>query len=134
MVGFPGESENDFLETFNLIRDLPMTYLHVFPFSKRDGTAAVKIRNHCSDEIKKERSKRLIELGKIKRREFNTRHMGSIINPLVEDGETQNNKIHVGVTDNYLKAIIAGPAEAGEIVSIKVEKVREDVVYGTVIK
>jgi threonylcarbamoyladenosine tRNA methylthiotransferase MtaB len=134
MVGFPGESENDFLETFNLIRDLPITYLHVFPFSKRDGTAAVKIRNHCSDEIKKERSKRLIELGKIKRREFTARHMGSIINPLIEDRETQNNKMHVGVTDNYVKAIIAGPAEAGEIVSIKVEKVREDVVYGTVTK
>ncbi len=134
MVGFPGESEKDFSETFNLIRDLPMTYLHVFPFSKRDGTAAVKIKNHCSDEIKKDRSKRLIELGKVKRREFNCLHVGSIINPLVEDTENPNSAMQTGVTDNYIKTIFDGPSEVGTIVSVKVEKARDDVVYGTLVK
>jgi threonylcarbamoyladenosine tRNA methylthiotransferase MtaB len=134
MVGFPGESEKDFSETFNLIRDLPMTYLHVFPFSKRDGTAAVKIKNHCSNEIKKDRSKRLIELGKVKRKEFNCLHIGSIINPLVEDTGNPNSSMQTGVTDNYIKTIFDGPSEVGTIVSVKVEKARDEVVYGTVLK
>ena len=131
MVGFPGEGEPEFLDTLNLIRDLPMTYLHVFPFSKRDGTAAVKIKRHCTDEIKKERSQQLIELGKQKRRQFNSRYIGGVINPLVEDHENFNSKLFTGVTDNYVKAVFPGPATVGKIVSVKVEKIRDDVVYGT---
>ena len=70
---------------------------------------------------------------KKKRRQFNSRYIGDVINPLVEDHENYTSKLFTGVTDNYIKAVFPGPATAGEIVSVKVEKIRDDLVYGTLV-
>jgi tRNA A37 methylthiotransferase MiaB len=59
IVGFPGETENDFMQTMDLCRKLPLTYAHVFPYSRRPGTAAANFPEQVAQEVKKERAARL---------------------------------------------------------------------------
>jgi MiaB/RimO family radical SAM methylthiotransferase len=70
IVGFPGETENDFTDTLELCAQLPLTYAHVFPYSRRPGTTAAKLPGQVSQEVKKERAARLRELISRKKQEF----------------------------------------------------------------
>ena len=62
IVGFPGETEEEFMETYNFIRDHRFSELHVFPYSKRTGTPAARMEDQIDEEVKNERVHRLIEL------------------------------------------------------------------------
>lgn len=70
IAGFPDETDEDFLETFNLLREHPITHFHVFPFSKRQNTTAAKLENQVPAQIKKKRVRDLIMLGEAKLDEF----------------------------------------------------------------
>ncbi|MGB9879983.1 MAG: tRNA (N(6)-L-threonylcarbamoyladenosine(37)-C(2))-methylthiotransferase MtaB, partial [Anaerolineae bacterium] len=78
IVGFPGETEEQFAETLALVKESPLTYLHVFAYSDRPGTAAATMHPKIPPEIIQERSKRLRQLGESKRVEFRRRQLGSI--------------------------------------------------------
>lgn len=130
MVGFPGETETHFANTYQLLADLPMTYLHVFPFSQRDGTAAEKLPDHCTSSDKKERSSRLIELGQKKRLEFHRRFLDRSLRVLVEDRQDTATGLQVGLSDNYIKVLFKGPAAANEMVEVAIQQAREDLVFG----
>ena len=101
IVGFPGESEKEFIKTFNFIKSLPISYLHVFSYSERENTDAIKLKNKVSPEIKKERSKKLRILSKKLERKFYQNHLKQKRNVLFE----QDNKegMLYGFTDNYIK-------------------------------
>ena len=101
IVGFPGESEKEFIKTFNFIKSLPISYLHVFSYSERENTDAIKLKNKVSPEIKKERSKKLRILSKKLERKFYQKHLKQKRNVLFE----QDNKegMLYGFTDNYIK-------------------------------
>ena len=101
IVGFPGESEKEFIKTFNFIKSLPISYLHVFSYSERENTDAIKLKNKVSPEIKKERSKKLRILSKKLERKFYQKHLKQNRNVLFE----QDNKegMLYGFTDNYIK-------------------------------
>ena len=101
IVGFPGESEKEFIKTYNFIKSLPISYLHVFSYSERENTDAIKLKNKVSPEIKKERSKKLRILSKKLERQFYQKHLKQKRNVLFE----QDNKegMLYGFTDNYIK-------------------------------
>ena len=101
IVGFPGESEKEFIKTYNFIKSLPISYLHVFSYSERENTDAIKLKNKVSPEIKKERSKKLRILSKKLERKFYQKHLKQKRNVLFE----QDNKegMLYGFTDNYIK-------------------------------
>ena len=101
IVGFPGESEKEFIKTYNFIKSLPISYLHVFSYSERENTDAIKLKNKVSLEIKKERSKKLRILSKKLERQFYQKHLKQKRNVLFE----QDNKegMLYGFTDNYIK-------------------------------
>src|SRR5690606_20433905 len=63
IVGFPGESDEQFMDTYNLLKELPLTHFHVFPFSKRKNTIAGRMEDHIQHGVKKERARALIALG-----------------------------------------------------------------------
>ena len=100
IVGFPGETEDDFLETYNFLNELNISYLHVFTFSERSNTVAVEMGEVVPKEIKAERSKMLHILSDKKRRYFNDQFINKNRPVLFEN--IKNGKI-LGHTDNYIQ-------------------------------
>lgn len=101
IVGFPGESFSDFEETYNFLEGLPLSYLHVFPFSERPGTVAEMLPQKVSFEEKEKRSKRLLSLSEDKALKFNKLNTGQISNVLFE--KTRNEGMITGFTSNYIR-------------------------------
>jgi threonylcarbamoyladenosine tRNA methylthiotransferase MtaB len=106
IVGFPGESDADFAATRRLVEELPFTYLHVFPFSRRPGTPAGAMKDQVNGGVSGERGRILRELVAAKNRRFRERHVGRTM-PLLTMGDASD-KGTLAITDNYLKVRIAG--------------------------
>ncbi|SLM49355.1 putative tRNA modifying enzyme, MiaB-like [Nitrospira japonica] len=105
MVGFPGESEGAFLNTVRLAETLPFSYLHVFPFSPRPGTAALRMNGSVAPGLVRDRATRLAALDRAKRMWFAERHIGSTLPILFEAGETDG--FASGTAPNFLRVAVA---------------------------
>jgi len=101
IVGFPGETEQDFLETYNFLNDLDVSYLHVFTYSERDNTDAALLKNVVPIAERKKRNKMLRILSAKKQRAFYEQHLGTTRKVLFE-ADSKDNVMH-GFTDNYIK-------------------------------
>jgi threonylcarbamoyladenosine tRNA methylthiotransferase MtaB len=101
IVGFPGETDADFDETFNYLSDLDISYLHVFTYSERANTSAVKIGEVVPMEIRRIRSKKLQQLSQRKKNNFYAQQIGSIRLVLVE--QEDDDGFMYGFTENYIK-------------------------------
>ncbi|HSF65863.1 MAG TPA: tRNA (N(6)-L-threonylcarbamoyladenosine(37)-C(2))-methylthiotransferase MtaB [Nitrospiraceae bacterium] len=101
MVGFPGETEEAFEHTLSIARELPFSYLHVFTYSQRPGTAAMKLPGQVPIAVSRERAKMLAELSRLKRLAFAEGYIGATVSTLFESGETEG--LRLGVTSNFLK-------------------------------
>ena len=104
IVGFPGETDEDFEETQSFIQNLDLSYLHVFIYSERPDTRAINFPGKVPHHIAEQRSKTLIRLSEEKRRNFYNQHIGKTLKTLFEQKE-KNNTIS-GFTDNYIKVEI----------------------------
>ncbi len=104
IVGFPGETEADFLETYNYLNALEISYLHVFTYSERENTDAVQMDQVVPLSVRKERNKMLRILSEKKLRQFYTSQLGKIHEVLVE-GDNKSGRMH-GFTKNYVKVSI----------------------------
>jgi threonylcarbamoyladenosine tRNA methylthiotransferase MtaB len=111
LVGFPGETDIAFDQTYNLIESLPVTYLHVFPFSPRPGTPAAGFSGRVVPDLLKQRCARMRRLGREKRRVFYQRFLGQQIEVLVEGTRDRVSGCLKGVSDNYLNITFDGPDE-----------------------
>ena len=101
IVGFPGETDEHFLDTYNFLNELDISYLHVFTYSERDNTEAVKLKGVVPNNIRSKRSKMLRGLSVKKRRSFYESQLGSTRTVLFES-ENKEGYIH-GFTENYVK-------------------------------
>ncbi|HMI38784.1 MAG TPA: tRNA (N(6)-L-threonylcarbamoyladenosine(37)-C(2))-methylthiotransferase MtaB, partial [Nitrospiraceae bacterium] len=101
MVGFPGETEEAFNHTLGIARELPFSYLHVFTYSQRPGTAATKLPNRVPITVARHRAKILAELSRLKRLAFAERYIGSTVSVLFESGAMDG--VRLGVKPNFLK-------------------------------
>ncbi|MCO5259666.1 MAG: tRNA (N(6)-L-threonylcarbamoyladenosine(37)-C(2))-methylthiotransferase MtaB [Crocinitomicaceae bacterium] len=101
IVGFPGETDEDFEETVNFIKELPVSYLHVFTYSERANTTAIKMGDSVPMNIRHERSKRLHILSDKKKRQFYEENVGKTKDVLFEN-DNDEGFMH-GFTDNYVK-------------------------------
>jgi len=101
IVGFPGETNEDFLETINFLKELEISYLHVFTYSERANTTAVKLGDPVPMNIRKERSKQLHILSNKKKRAFYEANVGFTGTVLFEQEESEG--IMYGFTENYVK-------------------------------
>ena len=125
IVGFPGETEEEFMETYNFIRDHQFAELHVFPYSQRTGTPAARMDDQVDEEIKNERVHRLIALNDQLAKEYSSRFEGEVLEVIPEerfkDGTDKN--LYVGYTTNYLKIVFEGTEEMiGQLVKVKITK------------
>ena len=104
IVGFPGETEEDFLETYNLLQEVEASFLHIFPFSERPGTPAVTMPNKVQSRISTERVARLEELSTRLHKAFSERFLGEVREVLFESTD-RSGKMY-GYTDNYLRVSV----------------------------
>lgn len=125
IVGFPGETEEEFMETYNFIRDQRFSELHVFPYSKRTGTPAARMDDQVDEEVKNERVHRLITLNDQLAVEYASRFEGEVLEIIPEEvitSETGEMMVE-GYTDNYLKVAIPGSEELiGKLVRVKITR------------
>ena len=128
MVGCRGETPECFEETYRLLEELPVTQLHVFPYSERPGTAALKIPYVVSDKDKRERSQRLLELSDRKTEEFYSLYINKEMDVLFEKA-SRGRAMH-GFTDNYVRvelpASLASDDYDNQIVSVRLGKFNHD--------
>lgn len=101
IVGFPGETHDDFIETYKFLNELDISYLHVFAYSERPNTLAIEMKDSVSMDERKLRSKMLRSLSVKKRRFFYEQHLGEN-HPVLFETENDNGFIS-GFTDNYIK-------------------------------
>lgn len=103
--GFPGETKEQFENTYKLLKELPITHFHVFPYSKRKGTTAAKMDNHIHNATKKERVNSLIHLGDSKLALFSEDQVGSQSEVLFER-RSKKNGLYTGYTSNYVRVYV----------------------------
>ena len=121
IVGFPEESEEDFLDTYNLCKEC-FDMLHVFPYSMRPGTVAAKMPNQIHPDIKKERSKRLLDLSDELYKEYASKFIDKEVTVLVEKYDEEKG-LNIGHTSNYLSVEIPlKESKVGQFITIKLEK------------
>lgn len=122
IVGFPGEDDRAFENTVNLVRDLPFSNLHVFPYSRRKGTRADTMTGQVAESVKKERLHALVDLGESKRRLFVERFIGQTVSVLIERVDAEGTG-H-GWTGEYIEASVTAPdLQPRQIVEMKVDRV-----------
>ncbi len=120
MVGFPGETDEEFEQTAALVRDLPLAYLHVFPFSERPGTRAATMPDQVNPEVRKQRMHRLRALSREKARRFSRAAVGELLEVVVETRHDEAGRL-VGISDNYRRIAFEGPDDLlGRLVTVEV--------------
>jgi threonylcarbamoyladenosine tRNA methylthiotransferase MtaB len=125
IVGFPGETDELFLETYQLLSDLDISYLHVFTYSERPNTEAVNMEGVVPQNVRNKRSKMLRGLSVKKRRAFYESQLGSTLDVLFE-GENKKGYIH-GFTENYVKVKAPwNPALVNTMHTVKLCSLDED--------
>jgi threonylcarbamoyladenosine tRNA methylthiotransferase MtaB len=129
MVGFPSETSKEFEETYAYLKKAPLAYFHVFSFSEREGTLAVKIENKVSNIDKKERSARLRALSEHKRMQFYEKFLGQLMTVLLEE---EMDGVWSGLTENYIKVLASDRSfKSNTLVRIKMESLVGDIVCGS---
>ncbi|MDM8522595.1 tRNA (N(6)-L-threonylcarbamoyladenosine(37)-C(2))-methylthiotransferase MtaB [Desulfococcaceae bacterium HSG8] len=127
LIGFPGESEAAFEDTYTLIEQLPVTYLHVFPFSPRRGTPAYGYPARVPPDIIKARCGKMRELGNLKKKEFYRIFLNKTVEILIEGRMDKATGLLKGVTSNYIPVLINGEDDMkNTFVSVRVEKTDEN--------
>lgn len=122
IVGFPGETEEEFQETYDFILAHGFSELHVFPYSMRTGTPAARMTDQIDESVKNERVHRLITLSDQLAKEYASRFEGEVLEVIPEEKASNGNML-VGYTDNYLKVQFeADERFIGELVKVKIDK------------
>jgi threonylcarbamoyladenosine tRNA methylthiotransferase MtaB len=125
IVGFPGETDEDFQITFDFIRDLDISYMHVFTYSERPNTPAAEMPGKIPMEIRRMRNKKLRILSDKKRLQFYERHIGDQRPALLE--HSKESGYFNGFTDNYIPVLLSASAgfDVNQIVQLRLEGVNE---------
>lgn len=135
MVGFPGETDEEFNETYEFLKELALTKLHVFKYSKRDGTKASKYPNQIKNSIKEERSKALLQLSEKYEDEFYRRFLGRTMNVLFEQKVNGMDGFVEGLTDNYIRACVKSDLSIrNKILPVKFYDMKKDLLIGKIVE
>ncbi|MGF0107931.1 tRNA (N(6)-L-threonylcarbamoyladenosine(37)-C(2))-methylthiotransferase MtaB [Clostridium sp. SGI.024] len=130
IVGFPGETEEEFNETYKFLEKIKLTKTHVFKYSPRKGTKAADMGNQIDGTIKEKRSKLLIELSNKNEKEFIEKFIGKEMDVLIETQVKGKDGVYEGYTRNYIKVQVPCTCTdvTGKIVDIEIEKAENE--YG----
>lgn len=133
MVGFPGETSEEYQSSYYTAGQLEFSRMHVFRYSPRPGTQSAEMSDDVSDAEKQCRSGRLIALARECSQRFASRLVGNTVGVLVE-GKTLGANIMSGLTDNYVRVVFqSAPAYAGRLVRVSVESAADGVAKGVIV-
>jgi threonylcarbamoyladenosine tRNA methylthiotransferase MtaB len=118
-----------------LLEELPIAYLHVFPYSERPGTSAQNILPKIPETVKKERTSILRNLSTLKREKYALRFLGKPLKVLVERTKDKKSGMLKGFSQNYLPFLLTGniSTSANKIVTVRAEKYLDGKLYGKII-
>jgi len=126
LVGFPGETDEDFDATCAVVRRSPLTYLHVFPFSTREGTEACTMPDQVPPRVLQERCRILRQISGARNLEFRRRFLGQTL-PAVSLAKEEELGESVALTDNYIHVSVAGSAVIpNRLIQVRIDEVRAD--------
>lgn len=132
MVGFPGETESAFQNTLAMATDLPFSYLHVFPYSPRPGTAALRMKYRIPSATVKKRTKQLLDLDRAKRLAFHNRQIGKTVSVLFERGIQATSRF--GTTPNFTRVAVTDSANlTNQILPVTISAATDRCTFGHVV-
>ena len=130
MVGFPGETQAEFEESYNFCREMQFARIHVFSYSRRSGTLASQLPHQIGDRVKKERSQRMLALAQQSAQNFSRRFLGKTMAVLFEK---KSDGVWSGLTGNYIKVYTKSSGDlTNKLLPVKLVEVRKDGVWGVV--
>ena len=128
IVGFPGETEEEFETTYNFLKEIKFYKIHVFKYSRRNGTKAATMPNQVPSELQEERSKKIIELSKEIQDEYNKSYIGKTVEVLMEE---KTEGYYRGHTDNYLYVSVKSDEDLeNKMIDVVIENVENENLYG----
>jgi threonylcarbamoyladenosine tRNA methylthiotransferase MtaB len=131
IVGFPGETDDQFNNTYALLKELPISYFHVFPYSKRSKTKAALFPDHIPEKIIKLRGELLRTLGNYKKLNYYSRYIGNSVKVLLEDKRDREFHCLKGRSRNYIPVLVeGGDSLKNQEWSVAISKVEEGRVWG----
>lgn len=135
IVGFPGETEEEFNETYETLNKIKLSKMHIFKYSPRKGTRAADMENQVDGNVKEERSKKLIELDLKNEKEFIEKYIQTEIPVLFEQKVKNEQDLYEGYTHNYIKVIVCSKEKnlIGKIIKVKINNAGNGVAYGEII-
>lgn len=135
IVGFPGETEEEFNETYEFLKRIKLTKTHIFKYSPRKGTRAAEMKGQLDGKIKEERSKALIALNDINEENFIKKYINKNVKVLLEQEVKGKENIFEGYTENYIKVEVEKPEniKSGDIIECRIEKAHKDFAEGKII-
>jgi len=134
LIGFPGETDAAFSNTYDFINELPITYLHVFPFSARPGTPAACYPGKVAPDVIKERCEKMRRLGQAKRLHFYRNFIGKTVEILVESTRHAATGLLKGISSNYMPVLIdADDDQINKLVTVKLTDQIDNALTGTII-
>ena len=132
IVGFPGETEEEFNETIDTLKEIGFTKIHTFPYSKRKGTPAASMDNQVVPEIKKERVHKVLELSNSSELKYYKDNIGKEYDGVVEAHQSGEIVVH---TSNFIPVVINDNiANNNDIVKVKITEIKNNKVYGKIVK
>ncbi len=134
MVGFPDETEQDFMDTYNLVSRVKFSRLHVFRYSPRKGTPAEKMSNQVPPNISAKRSHEIIALGEHLSRDFHLQWLGKEAEVLLEDIREGKDKLLAGFTSNYIRVLVANATNEhiGKLIPVKLIDIKDNYMIGSI--
>ena len=135
MVGFPGESDEEFEQSYQLCKQAGFANIHVFPFSPRPGTLAARMPQQIDERVKKERKQRMLELAQKCRHSFYEQFLGQVMSVLWEKETSLDSGIYSGLTDNYIRVFIPSHKPlTNKIVSVKLVGFHNQGMWGELVE
>ena len=134
IVGFPGETEEEFKETYDFLSRLKLTKTHIFKYSIREGTKAATMPNQIDANVKEERSKLLLELNNKNEKEFISNYLNKEVDVLIEQEVNGKQGVFEGYSKNYIKVQVSNCTNdlKGKIVRCIIEETGVDCAFGTI--
>ncbi len=131
IVGYPGETEKEFMETYNFLMDLPISYLHVFTYSERPDTKAISLSNHVEYSERKRRNKMLRILSDKKKNYFYNQMINKDLEVLFESADEDGNI--KGFSSNYVRVQNKFIDNLGnQVCTVKIQGLKKDSVFGEI--
>jgi threonylcarbamoyladenosine tRNA methylthiotransferase MtaB len=137
IVGFPGETDEQFENGYRFIEELKIYQLHVFPYSKRNGTPAARMPDQVPEEVKHERVRRLIELSNRLTVEYAQKFVGDVLEVIPERPykEDPTSGLYMGYSDNYLQVVFPATEDmVGKVCRVRIDKVDGEYCHGTFVR